>query len=500
MDVVLNILIGIFVYVGIVAGSFWPSVSYQSQVALRSQRDIMANVSIDQIPFVGIKVSTVFNSSWDNITQALQVLSGVLDAGIQTLVVDVSLEEQDNEISVMNTNMTLRDVLVTLETYMSSTNNYLDANILNLMLRTDERRNSQAVPDLNMTAYLEQSIPLSRIYMPQNLMEDRREGNAFDFEGNISSFGWPRMQNFLFEQQKRLMITAVDDDTDKVLNSSLIFDSNILTYLTDNSSVVCPLATQSALARTAQFQWRFLENEFNPKDIFEYVRCGFSPIITNEFDSPTLPGMDSLLESALLWSWQIGQPEEDESSKSNSTSLIAYRCAILHFQALNASSYWRTGNCYVSKDGLCRLLNKPFAWSLSTSESDYFELNDDDTDRKCPQNFDLSVPKSPLQQRAVEIYLSTLESPDMDIWIDLNSIAVPDCWVVGGPYASCPYEQNVSARNFLHMLAPSCVFAAVLLLMMIYLNWQKVPIQDNRKSWKRVVNSYSRSESEGVPA
>lgn len=160
---------------------------------------------------------------------------------------------------------------------------------------------------------------------------------------------------------------------------------------------------------------------------------------------------------------------------------------------------WRVDNCYNSNIGLCRYKNTAFKWLVRSNKATYFDF-DSYQGSKCPDQYTFNIPRTPLEQRSLISYLKNASFPDTQIWIDLNSISVSNCWVSGGPYASCPYEKVISRRNFVKMMVPASVCSFALLCIVVYLSVLKVPIYDNRKNWRRVINKISKSELEGVPS
>lgn len=498
------IVLGILscIYLSIVsARDFWPSLSSDAEIAVRSQRDMMTNVSIDQLPLVGVELDDVIFRGESNVTHALQSISTLLEVGVQAFVVDIDADESVDNLMIMNSQVTLGNLLSVFSNYISSTNNYLEANVLVILLRLRSESNSTVNFPPNMTQYLEQYLNLQKVYTPEQLQSDRNSGHTIGYQGVSNSSGWPTLKYFLYEIEKRIVITSISEELLTELPTSMIFDSSTLNYESGNATTVCPLTSDSQITSTSVIGWRFLESEFLPDHIHEYVKCGYSTVISNYYNSDNISAISDLLDRGIIWSWGPGQPNSTETSfGSSSTTLVAYRCAIMHYTSSNSSTSWRIGNCYDEKRFLCGRSDNVSAWATVSEESDYFTTGDDNEKTLCPSGYKIGLPETPLQQRAVELYLERIESDDMDLWIDLNCISVPNCWVTGGPYASCSYEKNVSTRNFVHMISPVSVFSFVLLVMVIYLNWLRVPIQDNRKSWKRLLNAHSNSEFEGVPS
>ncbi|SCU86718.1 LAFA_0E02608g1_1 [Lachancea sp. 'fantastica'] len=507
-----ELVLGLFVKVAL-CREYWPSLSAGAQLALRSQRDLGVNVSIDQLYSVGVNVDKVIGGDKSvNETQSLMTLNNLLKVGVQSYVVDLNVSDPQN-FMLPSSNISFSTFLTAIRQYVSSSNNYLNANILILLLRPNfdtasgsanssfSSSPSQSSPLLsNMTAQLETSLGLSAIYTPSQLLSDRAQGITVGFTGDYSKVGWPPLEYFLYKIQKRVLVAYVDSNVLDVLPSDYVFDGKSLNFQTSNITNSCPSSNTSELAKVVENGWRFLESQFLPSDIREYVMCGYSPIISNHYTPQNISDIADLLETSLPWSWAHKEPNSYDTSRSNSTSLVARRCAVVHYVAANSTSYWAVANCYDKRRTVCRHEKNNLDWRISKSNLNYFSTHDQDDNDVCPENYTVGLPKSPLEETALNSYLSEVGSEGLDAWIDMNSISVPDCWVAGGSYASCPYQKEVSSRSFVGFITPVSIFTAITLALLFFLTWRKVPIQDNRKHWKKIVSTHSTLQKEGVPS
>ncbi|SCU99366.1 LADA_0H19284g1_1 [Lachancea dasiensis] len=481
---------------------FWPSLSEGPQLALRSQRDAMINMSIDQVPTTGIHINSVLLSS-ENETVAMTNLGNLLRVGVQAYQIDLEFNKSSGNLSISGSNTSFISVLSSIDQYLVASNNFLSANMLVLLLRFPSNVSAHLQRNIslpNITAELEYGLGLSTIYTPAQLNIDRSVGLTQGYDGNRDRSGWPTLDYFLYKLQKRALVAYIDSNISSALPSSFVFGSGILSYETTNATVSCPLNDNHKLTSVARKSWRFLQMRYSAGDIYEYAACGYSPIIDNEYNSSSLSSIAGLLQNSLLWSWAYNEPNTYESVKSNSTALVAKRCAVIHYTSSNSSIYWAVANCYEKMRSVCRHKDNTFDWVVSEDTDNYFSTHEQGAGDVCPENYTLSFPQTPLQQMAVGNYLGSSHSENLDAWIDLNSVSVPDCWVPGGPYASCPYQKDVSARNFVAIITPTSVFSAVTIALVLFLTWRKVPIQDNRKRWKKITASHSKSEKEGVPS
>lgn len=484
------------------------SLSSQVKTAIRSQRDLMSNISIDQLPLVGVNLrSVLFNEKITNETAALTALQNLMEDGVQNFVLD--LEQNDDVWTIPNTTLTFSSLLTTFQSYINVTDDTLSANMLVLLLKiapASGANNSTtgnvvstntSQPLSNITYLLDQNMGRDHIYIPEDLENDRQSGATYNIHG-ASANGWPTLELFLYQKRRRLVITELTDN----LNYSdvpYIFDRSILHYDKGNTTLEAP-KTVTQFINISSISWRFLESTFNEEDIREYVNGGYSPVIANQYSTENITQISNILNSSIIWSWSQNQPLITHADMQKSTdSLVAYNCAVLKYTASNSSAYWLVDNCYERNQGLCRYERQSYAWLITEVRDTYFAF-DMHSGSRCPTDYEFALPRTPLEQTSLTIFLANASSELKTIWIDINSIAVSNCWVTGGPYATCPYQKVISRRNFVAMLTPVTVCSFVILVMVSYLNILRVPIHNNRKNWRRIVNEVSKSEIEGVPS
>jgi hypothetical protein len=92
----------------------------------------------------------------------------------------------------------------------------------------------------------------------------------------------------------------------------------------------------------------------------------------------------------------------------------------------------------------CRAGNQPYNWTIATYPVSYSYAS-----QSCPNNFGFDAPRTALENS----YLTQAirDAPrDYDgngVWVDFNSLAYNNCWVTGGPNATCPYKYRLSEAN-----------------------------------------------------
>ncbi|CCH41448.1 putative secreted protein [Wickerhamomyces ciferrii] len=518
----------------------YPSLSSNRVTAIRSQRDVAANVSIDQITTAGIRLSKTLFDREGYTNDTLKNVWTLLNGGIQNLVIDIYWNENTGEFQLCPIDMSGRlstraestgviyydaddddykcDNVLTLQglidvvfRFTSETDTNLSANLILLMFNTHgllkkSSSNSQNNDNItysnnNTLSQILQSTFSYKLYTPSALTADRFVNRTYNSEEQ-SNDGFPTVSHFLFTDKRRVVSTIWQDNLPSNTTYNLTSDYNIVFPQSDLNSSFTSLnntvvpSTEEEFINTANGNWRFAYDDdntkFNNGSIRHLIDWGYSPIL----NSAVLESSDiASIFNTSLWSWDSAEPLEENIAKeinkdSDNTrnSQTAYKCAAL------SSTGWKVENCYDSKYVACRKQSRAFEWELSLDKQTYFNAED-----VCPDNTNFSVPRTALQQYSLVNYLKTLPE-NHSIWIDMNSISINDCWVTGGPNSNCPYQKVTNERNFAEMLTPASVFCLVIFLGMILLRLKRVPVQDNRKHWKKLLQQNKENEYEGVPS
>lgn len=485
----------------------WPPFSNEMINALRSQRDLMTNVSIDQIPFPGISIKPALSQSNTlNQTAYLETISELLNHGIQTFQIDLEFDTSSQEWFLEDTGTRFVDVLSTINEYLGVSNTDLNANLISILIRfsNDTLKKSNLLKNSNFTSVLEEGMGVGYIYSKNDLANDRALNQTWDING-YSKDGWVSLNRFLYVVKRRVVFGFLNgDDMFQQDGNPLVFPSETFHYVTEEGTLQCPLKTMDDIGEMSKKQWRFLEGNFTYRNFLQYIECGYSLILTNPVQRSNLSQENEFqrrLTSLLLWSWNATTPDDildaDENDANSNSQYVAYRCGVFTYTEHEYLAPFKIGNCYRSMPYLCRYSDRAYVWNISEEQGTYF---DSEKDHVCPGDHQFGIPRNPLQQRSIRIYLEEEGFDEKDFWIDINSISVKNCWISGGTYASCPYQRYGSTSNYLAMIIPSALIAFFLLLVMFYFNWAHIPIQDNRNNWKRIITAYSKEEVEGVPS
>lgn len=517
----------------------WPGLSEQRVLAIRSQRDVSANITIDQLSLNGVRLSKVLFDRKGYTNDTLIEVRELLNIGIQTLVIDVYWNENlqefqlcpvdlSNNSTTSGTNfdgvnilyyekdqksykcddvLSLQGLIRLVSIFGQATDTNLSANLIMLIFNIHSLSSKNTYFSQNnngsnntISSILSDNLG-SKLYKPSDLEHDRSANNTL-LSGEGSGHGFPSSSYFLFSEEKRYIATIWENElpSNSTYNIKNDYDA-IFTKTALNSSftslenTTTPTSQESFINKSFQ-NWRFAYDEpanpFNNATVKRLVNEGYSPIL----NAPVSRTMDiATIFNTSLWSWNSTQPLKAAQAKELSPDYgntrnteSAYKCAAITEEG------WVVSNCYQEKYVVCRKNSRAFEWKLSNDKKIYFHAID-----ACPEDTTFSVPRDALQEASLMDYLTSLGS-NYSVWIDMNSIAISDCWVTGGPYASCPYQKVSNERNFVEMLTPAAAFCLIIFIAILLLRLKRVPVQDNRKHWKKTLATYTDNEYEGVPS
>ncbi|GAM37618.1 hypothetical protein TCE0_024r07685 [Talaromyces pinophilus] len=229
-----------------------------------------------------------------------------------------------------------------------------------------------------------------------------------------------------------------------------------------------------------------------------YTGCGISPVINQ-----TLGGQTANIEVdpyrnisiSSMWSWAVGEPRNASSLpgyEQISANNDVLRCAMLD---PTSNGHWRAGNCSNAYRAACRVDSNPYSWILSDSKQSF-----SDSCNICSSGSKFDVPRTGLENTYLyHTVLSTSNDSttvNEPVWINLNSINVQYCWVMGGANATCIYigdADNVGRRT---ILVPTI---AAIIILVITASTIFVKCNSNRRisRRKRVSQGW---DYEGVPS
>lgn len=401
------------------------------------------------------------------------------------------------------------------------------------------------------------------LFTPRDLTTFQSTRSHASLYYNESIF--PSGQTLLLTDNKRVVAMVVSNDVPLLaynlssLDNNTVFSNNFkVSYESTSSTETADLCASSINSTNADVyaglslsSFRFIvDNEKEPftnESFLNYVRCGYSPILNSTYNklpsdnSLDLGGIINTFVPLSFWSWAPGQPgslegvfnatktstgdSHDDSLKDSNrkrgrkdpfdkTDMVreiikrgsppgqddqtsiqqAFKCAALDGEG------WNVANCYALYHFACKSMSSPVEWVVrNDSYKLYFDASGD-TDG-CPNGYIFGIPTLSIEMLAL---VNTVQALNISypVWIDMNDITVPNCFVSGGPYAPCPYQKTVTRLALVRLIAPSFLVAvAVLVLLFLERFMRTTPIHTNRKrQWKKVLQEYYKNDYEGVPA
>jgi hypothetical protein len=190
-----------------------------------------------------------------------------------------------------------------------------------------------------------------------------------------------------------------------------------------------------------------------------------------------------------LWSWAPGEPLNATSQSDDSGK----RCAVM-----TTSPYlgrWRVTNCDDRYRVACHHPGQPYSWKISSDTSDYYGAPS-----KCDSPYEFGVPHTALENSHLLAALQDddRKAPDEAIFVDLNSINVPECWV-SGPDGTCPYLSTETNDRIRIVVVPTvaAVIIFVLAALTFFVKCAANRRENKRGRRRRLMGGW---EYEGVPS
>lgn len=224
--------------------------------------------------------------------------------------------------------------------------------------------------------------------------------------------------------------------------------------------------------------------------------CGFSPVINvtlngKSADVDVDPYRNLSMSSA--WSWALGEPQ-NISILPNADSIFdpnrLFRCAVMD---INSTGHWRAGNCSDEYRAACRVDGSPYSWVISDDRSEFSDAVD-----LCPSGTFFDVPRTGLDNSYLyQAAQTTLGGEEKFIWLNLNSLDVQYCWVLGGVNGTCVYTADAADVRRKTILIPTIAAIVILLITALTLFIKCNANRRTSRRRKRVIEGW---EYEGVPS
>lgn len=226
--------------------------------------------------------------------------------------------------------------------------------------------------------------------------------------------------------------------------------------------------------------------------ITNLTSCGLTAYLNDSLANATAdknPLPYAAFVHSTLWTWAPGQPlNVTEGSNTGN------RCAVM-----TTSPYpgrWRVADCAHQYHVACQIPSQPYGWQISTESTSY-----DGADSVCGPNALFSTPRSALENAhlfaALQSHRQTAPNDDA-VFINLNSLNVPDCWVVG-LNGTCPYLPSTDTNRTRIVVVPTVAAVIIFLLaaLTFFVKCAANRRENKRGRRRRLVGGW---EYEGVPS
>jgi hypothetical protein len=217
--------------------------------------------------------------------------------------------------------------------------------------------------------------------------------------------------------------------------------------------------------------------------------CGITPFLNQTLGGATAD-KNSLPYAAYvhstLWSWAPGEPLNATNDR------FGNRCVVMTTSPIPGR--WRTTDCTRRRRVACHLPGQPYNWQISNETSDY-----NGAAQACQPPYEFSIPHTALENaHLLDALQRSSGAAKEPLFLDMNSLSVPDCWVIGLD-GECPYLATADMNRTRIVVVPTV--AAVIIFVLAALTFF-VKCGANRRDNKRgrrrrMVGGW---EYEGVPS
>ncbi|EFQ91672.1 hypothetical protein P3342_006003 [Pyrenophora teres f. teres] len=225
--------------------------------------------------------------------------------------------------------------------------------------------------------------------------------------------------------------------------------------------------------------------------ITNLTACGLTTLLNQTLANTTAdknPLPYAAYVHSTLWTFAPGQPL---NASEGSTDPNENRCVVMMKSPY--PSRWRVTNCGEAHRVACHDPHKPYNWHISSNATPYANATS-----FCGSPAEFSVPHTPLENAHLFDAFQNTAPTDDAVYINLNSLNVRDCWVVG-LNGTCPYLPSTDTDRTRIVVVPT-VAAVLIFLFAVLTFFVKCAAnrRENRRGRKRrLVDGW---EYEGVPS
>ncbi|KAL2061617.1 hypothetical protein VTL71DRAFT_6994 [Oculimacula yallundae] len=306
--------------------------------------------------------------------------------------------------------------------------------------------------------------------------------------------GWPSEAYIEFANSKRLLIGYgnVDPqmegynftgDSGMIFRDGFIQDLQTDVRAADNGTIIDGCFFRSSTDELAQINssWAVLDSLPD----FGYptaASADLSPLL-NLTSAATNCGISSHLNTTLLstsantnstpyslfsystiWSWAPNEPQNaSTTTESPSSDSEIFRCAISN---KDRDGRWVVDDCSAKRYAACRARDEPYNWTITGTPTSYSFAS-----QNCPDDYAFAAPRTALENAYLTLAMRRVDR-DWDghgAWVDLNSLDVEGCWVMGGENATCPYKNIPNDNDYQERAAIVPIVAGIIVLVLFLL-------------------------------
>ncbi|KAK9717048.1 hypothetical protein K7432_006458 [Basidiobolus ranarum] len=471
--------------------------------SLLTQRDLSWEVPIDRLNHIGINLTTAYFQGKDYSTPKVQGIVDLVKAGYTRLLIDLYWNPDRSQwqfcpvSTTVNNETTANDIkcsteaefsnfLAFLDHHVSTMNSMTPSFLIVLLFRLHSLNTLGVVNPLDIlydminrslgsSIYTRTKLEQSRMSLPHEWIATGQYYYVIDKNPNTgyleSPSAWPtysylnryvtpnrvllgydlgsslsayqlstRLIDSLFFASSELYVPE-RLDSNGGFNSDRCLNSSSPSLLQSNNLGLVATQVQSSF-----WSWRTItqpldSTNFTEDSISALTDCGYS--LT--FSAPGVYNEVNIIPA--IWSWEPDQPDPYGRYGDQ-------RCVVMNAQ----SGHWRVRSCDRKLPIACLSRSNLSDWVIENQKLYSYEA----ADGGCPAGYYFSIPKT--ARDSLYLARSLNASGESQVWIDLNAIQRPGCWVVG-KNSPCLYNQTYQFLN--QILTVSLIGGLIALIIFI---------------------------------
>jgi hypothetical protein len=189
-----------------------------------------------------------------------------------------------------------------------------------------------------------------------------------------------------------------------------------------------------------------------------------------------------------LWTFAPGEPLNSSGEGDNTNK---NRCVVMMKSPYPGR--WRVEDCNGRHRVACHDPQQPYNWRISDDATYYA-----DAEGYCQDPYQFSVPHTALENSHLFSAFQAAAPNDNALYLNLNSLSVPDCWVIG-LNGTCPYLRTTDTNRTRIVVVPTVAAVIIFLLaaLTFFVKCAANRRENKRGRKRRMVDGW---EYEGVPS